>query len=196
MSERLLEMSFRQTVRVSSDRLGALVGKQGKVKKWLEEKCSVMLEIGSDTGEVAVISGVDLEKSDPLKAVQIVNAIARGFSPERSARLLKEENLLDIIDLTAYTGRSKNSMERIKGRIIGYRGKARRVLEELTGTFVSVYGHTVAVIGTPNQVRQTQEALDMLASGSPHKAVYSMLQRKRSQVKLDRLKLWEESPPG
>ena len=189
-------MSFRQLVRVSSDRLGALVGKQGKVKKWLEEICSVILEIDSDSGEVVVASGPDLEKSDPLKAVQIVNAIARGFSPERSARLLKEDNLLDIIDLTAYTGRSKNSMERIKGRVIGDRGKARRVLEELTGTYVSVYGHAVAVIGTTNQVRLTQEALDMLASGSPHKAVYSMLQRKRSQAKLERLKLWEEKPTG
>ena len=112
-------MSFRQSVRVSSDRLGALVGKQGKVKKWLEEKCSVILEIDSDSGEVTVVSGPDLEKSDPLKAVQIVNAIARGFSPERSARLLKEDNVLEIIDLTSYTGKSKNSMERIKGRDIG-----------------------------------------------------------------------------
>jgi len=189
-------MSFRQLVRVSTDRVGALVGKQGKVKKWLEETCSVILEIDSGTGEVTVISGTDLEKSDPLKAVQIVNAVARGFSPERSARLLKEDNVLDIIDLAAYTGKSKNSMERIKGRVIGYQGKARRVLEELTGTYVSVYGHTVAVIGTPNQIRQTQEALDMLASGTPHKAVYSMLQRKRSQAKLDRLKLWEENTTG
>lgn len=104
--------------------------------------------------------------------------------------------MLEIIDLTSYTGKSKNSMERIKGRVIGYSGKARRVIEELTGTHLSVYGHTVAVIGTTNQVRQTQEALDMLASGSPHKAVYSMLQRKRSQAKLERLKLWEESPSG
>jgi len=189
-------MSFRQSIRVPSDRLGALVGKQGKVRKWVEEICSVKLEINSDSGEVNVISGADLEKSDPLKAVQIVNAIAKGFSPERSARLLKEDNLLDIMDLTAYAGKSRNSIERIKGRVIGYRGKARRVIEELTGTYVSVYGHTVAVIGTSNQIRQMQEALDMLVSGSPHKAVYSMLQRKRSQAKLERLKLWEESPIG
>jgi ribosomal RNA assembly protein len=173
-----------------------LVGKEGKAKKWLEEACAVTLEIDSDSGEVSVVSGADLEKSDPLKAMQIVNAIAKGFSPERSARLLQEDNVLDVIDLTTYTGKSKNSMERIKGRVIGYRGKARRVIEELTGTYISVYGHTVATIGTPNQIRQMQEALDMLASGSPHKAVYSMLQRKRSQAKLERLKLWEESQTG
>ena len=74
-------MSFRQSTRVSSDRLGALVGKEGKAKKWLEEACAVTLEIDSDSGEVSVVSGADLEKSDPLKAMQIVNAIAKGFSP-------------------------------------------------------------------------------------------------------------------
>ena len=103
-------MSFRQSVRVSSDRLGALVGKQGKVKKWLEETCYVSLEIDSDSGEVAIIGGNDLEKSDTLKAVQIVSEIARGFSPERAGRLLKEDKILEIIELAIYAGKSKNSM--------------------------------------------------------------------------------------
>lgn len=189
-------MSFRQSIRVSSDRLGALVGKQGKVKKWLEESCDVTLHIDSESGEVSVIGGTDLEKSDPLKAVQIVNAISRGFSPERTNRLMKDENILDIIDLRQYAGKSKNSMERIKGRLIGDRGKARRVIEELTGTYVSIYGHTVSTIGTSEQVRHAQQAVEMLASGSPHKAVYGLLQKKRTEAKLERLKLWEESPIG
>lgn len=189
-------MSFRQSIRVSSDRLGALVGKQGKVKKWLEESCDVILEIDSESGEVRVIGGADLEKSDPLKAIQILNAIARGFSPERASRLMKEENILDIIDLRQYAGRSKSSLERIKGRLIGDKGKARRVIEELTGTYVSIYGHTVSTIGTAGQIRHAQQAVGMLASGSPHKAVYGLLQKKRTEAKLERLKLWEEGPVG
>src|SRR3990170_7987466 len=106
-------MSFRQTIRVSSDRLGALVGKQGKVKKWIEVQCNTTLEINSDTGEVAVVGGEDLETSDPIKAVQLVTAVARGFSPERAGRLMKEDTVLDIMDLRQYAGKSRNSLERI-----------------------------------------------------------------------------------
>ena len=189
-------MSFRQSIRVSSDRLGALVGKQGKVKKWIEEQCNITLEIDSDTGEVAVVGGEDLETSEPIKAVQLVTAVARGFSPDRAGRLMKEDSVLDIIDLRQYAGKSRNSIERIKGRVIGFQGKARRIIEELTGTYVSVYGHTVSLIGTTGQIKLGQEAFDMLASGSPHKAVYSMLQKRKTVSKLERLKLWEESPIG
>jgi len=74
------------------------------------------------------------------------------------------------------------------------RGKARRVIEELTGAYLSVYGHTVAIIGDIEQVKLAEEAVHMLASGSAHSTVYSMLQRARTQKKLERLKLWEEVP--
>lgn len=160
----------------------------------IEEECKVSLEIDSKSGDVLIRLAGDLEEANPFKAVEIVNAISRGFSPERAFRLLEDGQTLLIIDLREYAGKSKNSLTRIKGRIIGLKGKARRVIEELTGAYISVYGHTVAIIGDIEQVKLAEDAVRMLASGSTHSTVYSMLQRAKTQKKLERLKLWEEVP--
>lgn len=185
-------MSFSQTIRIPLERVGVLVGKGGSIKERIENFCNVGLQVDSKTGEVTVFMKGDLENSNPFKAIAIVNAIARGFSPERAFRLLNEDVILEIIDLRQYAGKSKSSLERIKGRIIGQQGKARRNVEELTGAFISVYGHTVAIIGNVDEIRLASEAIKMLAGGSMHKTVYNMLQRARSRAKIERLKLWEE----
>jgi ribosomal RNA assembly protein len=185
-------LSFTQRIKIPLERVGVLVGKGGSVKERIEHVCNVNLQVDSKTGEVTVVMRGNLENSNPFKAIEIVNAIARGFSPERAFRLVDEETMLEIIDLKQYAGKSKSSLERIKGRIIGQQGKARRNIEELTGAFISVYGHTVAIIGTVDEVRLASEAIKMLASGSMHKTVYNMLQRARSRAKMERLKLWEE----
>ncbi|MCP8317707.1 MAG: RNA-binding protein, partial [archaeon] len=68
----------------------------------------------------------------------------------------------------------------------------RRFIEELTNAYISIFGHTVSIIGRIDEVRLALDAIDMLASGSAHKTVYSMLQRARTKAKMDRMKLWEE----
>jgi ribosomal RNA assembly protein len=185
-------MSFEESIKLSLDRIGALIGKDGSVKKSIEEECKVSIEVDSKTGDVMVRLAGNLEEANPFKAVEVINAIGRGFSPQRAFRLLEEGQTLSIVDLREYAGKSRNSLIRIKGRIIGLKGKARRVIEELTGAYVSVYGHTVAIIGDIEQVRLAEEAIRMLALGNSHNTVYSMLQRARTKKKLERLKLWED----
>jgi len=185
-------VSFERVLTLSRDRIGVLVGRGGAVKSEIERLCSVDLSIDGKTGEVRVASKGSIEEMKPFKAVDIVTAISRGFSPERAFRLADEDAVLDVIDLREYSGRSKNSLSRIKGRIIGLNGKSRRIMEELTGAYVSVYGHTVAMIGRVDEVKLAREAVEMLAAGSPHRSVYRMLQRARTKAKLERMKLWEE----
>lgn len=178
------------------DRVGVIVGRQGRVKAEVEEKCKVALSVDSKTGEVVVRAAGDLSETEPFKAVQVVTAIGKGFSPERAFRLFEDDVVLDIIDLREYAGKSRNALVRIKGRIIGLGGKARRVIEELTETFISVYGHTVAIIGKVEDVVKAREAVEMLATGSPHPLVYKKLQRERRKEKMERLKLWEDMELG
>ena len=67
----------------------------------------------------------------PFKAIEIISAISKGFSPQRANLLLRDEDLIfQIIDLKEYAGKSSNTMDRIKGRIIGQAGKSRRTIEE------------------------------------------------------------------
>jgi ribosomal RNA assembly protein len=185
-------MSFEQILKVPLDRVGVLLGRHGLTKSEIEKACNVALDIDSRTGEVAVKLKGSVEEAEPFKAIAIINAISRGFSPERAFKLLSDNTMLEIIDLREYIGRSREALTRIKGRIIGLRGRARRVIEELTATEISVYGHTVAIIGEPDRVVLASEAVKRLASGSQHGSVYRMLQRERQKAKLERLKLWEE----
>ncbi|MDA4132505.1 MAG: KH domain-containing protein [Thaumarchaeota archaeon] len=187
-------MSFEQAVRVPLDRVAAVIGKKGESKKRLEEACHVTLQVDGESGEVTVRSS-SAEEGDPFKAISVVEAVGRGFSPERALRLLEPENSLEVLDLRDFAGKSDNSLERIRGRIIGLNGKSRRVIEELTKCSVSVYGRTVAIIGEATEAKLAKEAITMLATGSRHRSVYNMLQRARTKQKMDRMLLWEDQSP-
>ena len=91
---------MRQEIKVAGNRMGALIGKEGSTKKKLEEKSGALITIDSKEGLV-IVEGEDT--LGVLRAVETVNAINRGFSPERSFCLLEDEDLLlDVIDLSAY----------------------------------------------------------------------------------------------
>lgn len=178
------------------ERVGVLVGKEGTVKSEIERRCGVLLDINGKTGETRISYKPEaLLESNPFKASDIVSAIARGFSPQRAFSLLEEEKLLDVMDLREYAGKSENAMLRIKSRLIGTDGKARRIIEELSGAQLSIYGHTVAIIGGPDSSRVAKEALDKLAKGGTHKATYDMLQKYRTRQKFEKMQLWESQRP-
>ena len=181
--------------RIPRERIGVLIGANGSVKEYIERKLPVKLDINSETGDVIITLKEGAEDPSLLfKAKDVVLAIGRGFSPERAFRLLDEENcILEIIDLRSILGRSESALKRIKGRIIGRDGKTRAIIEEMSGALVSVYGHTVAIIGDFDQVNVAREAVNMLINGSEHASVYRFLQRKRQEIKRRRFELWEGS---
>jgi ribosomal RNA assembly protein len=174
--------------------VGVLVGPDGKVKQYIEEKLMVKLEVESESGGVTVV--LSEKMNDPslvFKAKDVVTAIGRGFSPEHAFRLIRDEAaIFDFIDLRLIFGRSESDIQRIKGRIIGADGKTRRLIEELTEANVVVYGHTVGLIGTFEQVDAARNAVQMLIDGCQHHSVYKYLQRKRSEMKKQKLELWEK----
>ena len=189
-------MSTEQIIKVPLERVGVLVGKDGAVKEEIERRCAVNLDIDGMTGETRITFGAEaLIESNPFKAYDIVSAIARGFSPQRAFSLLEEEKILTLVDLREYAGKSENAMVRIKSRLIGSEGKARKVIEELSETEISIYGHTVAIIGESEASKIAQDAIDKLARGGTHKATYEMLQKHRTQQKLERMQLWESQKP-
>jgi ribosomal RNA assembly protein len=185
-------MSFEKLIRIPSDRVGVLIGKAGSVKSKIEEACFVSLEIDGDTGEVFIRTQGDVEKIQPFKAMEIVTAIGRGFSPENAMTLLKGENALHVIDLREFAGKSNANVERIKGRIIGEGGRARRNMENLSGTHISVYGRTVSIIGDSSKLRLAVDAISSISSGSMHGAVYTKLEAANRTAKQERMKLWED----
>lgn len=174
---------FTQEMKIPKDRVGVLVGKKGETKRWIQKKAGVKLDI-SPEGDV-IISGADNIMLYDVKIV--VQAIGRGFSPERASRLFHEGTSLEMIDITEYAGKSRKKLDRLRGRVIGENGRARRSVEELTETDISVYGKTVAIIGEIEMAALARNAVDMLLSGAPHGAVYRMLENKRRELHRHRL---------
>lgn len=184
-------MIFEKTILIPMERVGALIGKGGRVKAKIEKICSVSLSVDGQTGEIIIRGTGDVENMLPFKAEEIVLAIGRGFSPDKAMTLLQGENSLHIIDLREFVGKSTSQIERVKGRIIGEGGRVRKNVEDLSGASVSVYGRTVAIIGEGTQLRSAVQAITALSSGSTHGKVYNDLQESRRRQKMERLQLWE-----
>jgi len=180
-------------VKIPKERIGVLIGPGGSVRRRIEEALGVKLRVDSRSGDVEIaLRDGEGDVSKLYQALNVVRAIGRGFSPERAFRLFDEDMLLDVIDLREYVGKSENALRRVKGRIIGRDGKTRRLIEELTGVYVSVYGHTVSLIGGVDQLLVAREAVTKLIKGSQHKTVYNYLFRAVRDLKRRRkTEIWE-----
>jgi len=180
-------------VKIPKERIGVLIGPGGSVRRRIEETLGVKLRVDSRSGDVEIaLKDGKGDVSKLYQALNVVRAVGRGFSPERAFRLFDEDTLLDVIDLREYVGKSENALRRVKGRIIGRDGKTRRLIEELTGVYVSVYGHTVSLIGGFDQLLVAREAVTKLIKGSQHKTVYNFLFRAVRDLKRRRkTEIWE-----
>ena len=188
-------MKAEETIKIPIVRVAVVIGTNGETKKKLEDLTQTAIEIDSKEGVISINNIPEAE--NPLavwKARDIIKAIGRGFSPERALRLLEEDEYLEIIDLTEYFGRKEKAIKRIKGRIIGEAGKTRRIIEELTDTYLSVYGDTVSLIGTLKTLKIAKKAVKLLIEGSSHNYVYRFLHKKRREIKRDRTDLWKIPP--
>jgi ribosomal RNA assembly protein len=171
-----------QEIKIAGNRVAVLIGKGGSVKKELEEKTSTSISIDSKEGSVK-LEGENAALL--LRGIEVVQAINRGFSPERAFILLDDEDLLlDVIDLSGLTD-SPRQLDRLRGRIIGKEGRSREQIEHMTECEISVFGKTVAIIGLPEQIKIARSAIDMLLQGLPHEMVFAFLERKRRELKQD-----------
>jgi len=182
-------------IKIPGERIGALVGPEGRVKVAIEKKLSVGLQVDSESGDVQITLSPTAEDPTVLfRAREVVTAIGRGFSPNHAFRLLEDdETVIEVIDLRETVGRSQSDQKRLKGRVIGKEGKTRRIIEELSEANISVYGHTISIIGKIDQTAIAREAVRMLIRGSLHGTVYRFLHKKRRELKKKRLELWEPS---
>jgi ribosomal RNA assembly protein len=174
-----------QSIKIPTDRVGALIGKGGAVKQKLEDKTGVKISIDSEEGDVQIDHTHAKDPSAAIAVLNVVQAIGRGFSPEKAFLLLEDDYFLEIFDIRDFVGKKQEHVMRMRARVIGSRGKTRSLVEELTGAYVSVYGNTVGLIGNSAQIEVASRAMDMLLSGSEHAAVYNFLEGRRAQLKVD-----------
>jgi ribosomal RNA assembly protein len=171
---------YSHTIKIPKDRIAVLIGVKGKDKRELEEWSYARINVDSQEGDV-IITGKDALKLYELK--EVIQAIARGFSPDTAKLLMKADYMLEIINLKDYGLDNPSKLARVKARVIGTGGKARRVIEELTNSQLCIYGKTISIIGECDKVTTAKRAIELLIRGSMHSTVYKWLEDQRRKAK-------------
>ncbi len=173
---------------VRPERLGVLIGEGGRCLRELENRTQTLIAIDSVNGNVVIEAATPGTPVDMLlRASDFIKAVNAGFSPERAGRLLEGDSILILIDLKSSVGDTLNRLHRVKSRIIGEDGKVRTNIEQLTGTYVSVYDDIVGIIGDYEGAYLAREAIEMLVQGREHSTVYRFLTRKARELKRKRI---------
>ncbi|MCX8175524.1 MAG: KH domain-containing protein [Candidatus Micrarchaeota archaeon] len=171
-----------QIIKIPSERVTVLLGTAGETKDYLERRMGVELAVNEDGGVEIV--------GDPLEefiAKDVIRAIGRGFEPDVALKLLNDDYGLKVIDLRDYASSDK-AIARIKGRIIGEKGRTKEIISEEVGADVAVWGHTVAVISQLETLDYALNAIFKLIEGSPHSVVYSYLEKCRRRIKEEKIR--------
>ncbi len=170
-------------IRIPRERVGVIIGSEGNTRRELQSISGISINIDSE-GEVIVY---DTEDSDPLmvlKIVDVIRAIGRGFSPDRAMRLFQDDEYLEMVDLKEFAGRKGNQLARVRSRLIGSEGKTRALIEDLTGSYMSIYGNSVSLIGDSITLPVAKHAVEMLLRGSEHSTVYRYLEKQRPRLRI------------
>jgi len=170
-----------EIVRIPLERLKSLIGVNGKTKELIEEKCNVKLDVDED-GEVQIKG----ETADIFFAKDVVKAIGRGFEPRDALRIVNENYHFELIDLKDLL-KNEKAITRIKGRIIGEKGKMKSEIEAATESVIAVHGYTVGIISMMDTMEYAKEAIMMLIDGAEHSSVYNYLAKMKNKILADRL---------
>ncbi|MBU5537447.1 MAG: KH domain-containing protein [Candidatus Aenigmatarchaeota archaeon] len=146
-----------------------------RTKGW-EEQLKDFLDVKVSIGEDITIEGEALQV---IRAKEILKAFGRGFSFKDSLDLLDEECFLEIIDVSEFTGKSRNRQVVLKGRVIGEEGRTKKMIEKCANVKIVIYGKTVSIIGKPQNIKIARNAVEMILSGSKHNSVYRFLQENK-----------------
>jgi len=172
-------------LKIPMDRVAILIGHNGETKDEIEKRSGLKIDIDSKLGEVVID---DHKVEDPLiiiKVENIVKAIGRGFSPQNAFVLFNDDSDFFIFDLYDYVGKKPSHIRRLKSRIIGREGKTKRVLEELTDSKISIYGHTISIISDIMKMNILKKSVDMLLTGSKHATVYRFVESQIKELRME-----------
>jgi ribosomal RNA assembly protein len=152
-------------------------GKILKSKKAIEKTLGVKI---TNRGKEVFIEGGAVNE---YEAGQVIDAINFGFSVPH-ALLIKKENLMfEILNIKDFTNRK--DLERIRGRIIGTKGKTLATLSQLTDCLFEMKDNEVGIIGDPERIKSAQDAVISLIKGTKQSNVYKHLEKYRPEKIVD-----------
>jgi ribosomal RNA assembly protein len=176
------------------DNIEHFMSEFNSIKNDIETRLKIKLDIDRNNSLVTIepISN-ETSPADMMKAKDVIQAISIGFSKEDIIDLLDEDSVLLIIDIKSKVGDSANHIKRVMGRIIGEDGRAKKTIEEITGTIIHVGNNMVGIIGDYDRAIIAQHGIDLLIEGKMHSTVYKRLESMMRDVrKRDLTSIWQK----
>jgi len=150
----------------------------------LRRRLGVRLTLDESNSRVLIEAEGEGDAANVLRARDIVRAIAIGFSPQDALQLLDEDYVLVVVDVTQVVGDKESHLRRVLGRVIGENGRARRTLEEITGTKIVVNDRgLVGIIGDYERSQIARHGVELLVQGRMHATVYRRLESMMRELK-------------
>jgi len=142
-----------------------------KNRKKLEKKLQVKI---THRGKEVYIEG---EPEDEYIAEKTIDALDFGF-PFSAAIGIKEQNFeFEVINIKEHTKRK--DLERIRGRIIGTKGKTLQTLSQLTNCNLELKDNRVGIIGEPEYLKNAGDAIVLLIKGTKQGNAYQFLEKRQ-----------------
>ncbi len=174
--------------RIPPERVGVLLGGEGRIRSLLENRFGVRLEVDKETGGISVRYPPEAAENYFL-VKKITDGVSAGFLEEDILTMIERDYTLAVVDLEEYV--SKNiHLSRVKGRIIGQAGRAKTKIEDYSKCRLSIYGNLVGILGPEESIEIAREAVIKLAKGLEHQTVYRSMESRLRRMKQE-LDLWK-----
>ena len=152
-----------------------LVGNIKKIRKAvpiIENK--VKVKIGFGKGNIS-IKGSELNE---YLIEKVIRSVDFGFNIEEALLLMNDDFVLEFIEVREHTHRK--NLRDVRARLIGTGGKARKTIENLTGSEIVIHGNTVGVIVDSEHLDAVMQGLQSLIQGAKHGNIFAYLEKQNS----------------
>lgn len=167
-------MILMQQMLIPTKRAELLKGE--KLFNSVRQRLGCKIEIVDEN--VLLIEG---EALNEYNAGVVLQAFARGFEFETACKLLGDENFFESVDMKQIF-KNEDQIKRIKARIIGSDGKTKSYVQSVSGAYLVIYGDTVSMIGSVNEIKIARAAIDILLAGGTHKNAYAIMEKARRRL--------------
>ena len=148
-----------------------------KAKRKLEGTLDVKI---TNRGKEVTINGTP---ENEYSAEKVIDALNFGFPFSDAMEIKKHDFIFEVINIKDHTKRK--DMGRIKARIIGTQGKTLQTLCNLTNCHFEIKDNFVGIIGSPEHIKNAQDAIIFIIKGAKQGNVYATLERNQVKEEVD-----------
>src|SRR3989338_2288700 len=103
---------FQYELKIPRERIAVLIGKEGLIKKQIEEETKTEIKVDSKEGDIFIFGDDGLKL---YNAKEVIKAIGRGFNPEIALLLMNTDYIFEVVNLNEFATKSKETLMRLKG---------------------------------------------------------------------------------